>query len=167
MQAIAGSPAAAGLADSLTAWIVGGSGVGVARFADAAALRVARAVGSVTLERGGRLLQLGRERRQLGDLVLSGGDLGRHELAQLILDRSALAAVPCRGQAGDLIQAAAELLGASDEREPVKRPLVIHPIPGGSTRRLRQQPDVLVVAQRRRRESAGVGDLLDPQSGSH
>ncbi|MET0143887.1 MAG: hypothetical protein ABW328_03755 [Ilumatobacteraceae bacterium] len=34
----------------------------------------------MSFEDGRRLLQLRGERRQLGDLVLGGGDLARHEL---------------------------------------------------------------------------------------
>jgi len=67
----------------------------------------------VSFERGRCLLKFGSERDKFADLVLRGSDLARHELAELILDWSALTAVPGRGQAGDLIQTAAELLGAS------------------------------------------------------
>jgi hypothetical protein len=63
-------------------------------------------------ERCGRLLQFGRERDQFGDLVVGGGDLARDELAGPVLDRSALTAVPRCGQAGDLVETAAELFGA-------------------------------------------------------
>ena len=73
----------------------------------------------MTFERRCRLLQFCSERCQFGKLVLGGSDLAGDELAQLVLDWTALAAIPRCGQARDLIEGAAELLGASDERQPV------------------------------------------------
>ena len=130
MHAIAGSPSVAGLEVRLDG-LNGRCDGRVVWFADASAVGVAGALGPVTLERRGGVLEFAGERREFDDLILSRGDLARNELAQLLLDRTALAAVPGRRQTGDLLEAATELLGAGDERQPIQGALVVHPVPGG------------------------------------
>src|SRR6185503_1608031 len=99
---------------------------------------------AMPLESGCRALQFARECHQFADLGLSGGDLAGNQLAQLILDWSTLSAVPRCGQAGDLLQGATELLGTSDERQPLQRSPVVRSVAGRCPRRFGQQPDLFV-----------------------
>lgn len=72
---------------------------------------VARPVWSVTFERRCCALKFCRECCQFGGPVLGGRNLAGDELSQLVLDRAALATIPRCTQAGDLIEAAAEMFG--------------------------------------------------------
>jgi hypothetical protein len=58
-------------------------------------------------------------------VVLHAPDLGRDQLVEATLDRSAEFAVPDGDQIGDLPERAAELLGAGDERQPGQRAVVV------------------------------------------
>ena len=68
--------------------------------------------------------------------------------AELLDDRGALIAFPGAYELADLVQRAAELLGAGDEAQSGDGVVVVHPIAGVGSARCREQTDVLVVAQR-------------------
>jgi hypothetical protein len=106
-------------------------------------------------------LQLGDEGHQLDDLPLCAGQLFGNDSPQAILNDSALTAVPGKRQVGDLVEAAAELLGPSDEGQTLDRPLVVQSIARRRTSRLWEEADLLVVAQCCRGEPAAIGDIFD------
>jgi hypothetical protein len=73
------------------------------------------------------------------DPALSVSDLGGHEFVEASLDRSAALAVPDTGEVDDLLERAAELLGAGDERQPGDRVVVVETVAGlGSAGRLNE-----------------------------
>ena len=77
------------------------------------------------------------------------------------LHRPTALTIPDVGQIGDLLQRAAQLLGAGDEGQPGEGALVVQAISArGATRRV-DQPDVLVEAQRRGAEPAAPGRFAD------
>ncbi len=62
-------------------------------------------------ERRGGPTEFSGERHQLDDLDLGRGELVRNQHPEPILHRPAPTALPRGGQVGDLVEAAAELLG--------------------------------------------------------
>ena len=69
-------------------------------------------------------------------------------------------------EVGDLLERAAELLGAGDERQPASECVVVESIAGVGAGRRFDQADALVVAQRRGAEPAAIGHLAD-RVGAH
>ena len=111
--------------------------------------------------------QLRDERVQLGDLVLRTRQLVADDGPQSVLDRAAGSALPCRGEVDDLVERAPELLRPGDERQSIERMIVVEAIPGRRASRRGKDPDLFVVAQRRRAETAAVDDVLDLVRGVH
>ena len=81
-------------------------------------------------------MQFASQGHQLDDLLLGGSEFVGDDTAEAVLDGSALPAVPGEGQVADLVERAAELLGAGDERESVEGSVVVQPVSGGGPGRL-------------------------------
>jgi hypothetical protein len=132
------------------------------RIRDAAARLVAGTVGRVgdhdPLQVGGEGGQFGRPRP---DLV----ELGRRQVPQAGLDRCAAAAIPLRQEPGHLLEGTAEALGPPDESKAVEHGLVVGPVAGWRARRRRQQVELFVVAEGRRRKPAPLGHFGDAHGG--
>lgn len=120
---------------------------GDARIAHAAAKLIARAGGAVGVETGGGALQLVGQRCQVGNVLAGMAQLLCEQVPESVLDRLAFAAIPGEGEVRDFLQAATQLLGPGDERQPIDGPIVVEPIPRRRPVHGRQQADFLVVAQ--------------------
>jgi hypothetical protein len=66
----------------------------------------------------------------------------------VFLDVRAAVAVPDGGELGDLLEAAAELLGSGDEPQPFQGCVVVEAVAGVGAAGGGEEPDVFVVAQR-------------------
>lgn len=108
-------------------------------------------------------LQLRSELRQVDDPALCLGQPRRHDGRHPLLDAGAVLAVPGDQQLAQVVEAEVELLGPSDEPQPVDVPIGVGPIPVARPGGRRDQPDVLVVPQRRRRHPGPLRHLRDPQ----
>lgn len=102
------------------------------------------------------------EGRRVLDLLADRGDLHLDELAELSSGDRALTTGPHRDQRADLLQAQPEPFGASDELQPRLDAPVVDPVTGLRALRRIQQPDLLVVPQRRAAEARALGQLSDP-----
>ena len=105
------------------------------RVGEAAAAVVAWPVWSVQFEGRRGALQLGTERHQFDNLALGGLEFVGNDRAQPILYRSASSTFPRRGQVGDLVETAAELLRPGNERQSRQRGIVEDAVPGSGARR--------------------------------
>ena len=87
------------------------------------------------LERPRRLFQIRDQHRQFGDLATCGEQLRGDDGLQPVLQRCALSAIPRSVEIIDLVEAAAELLGAGDECQPVEAAIVVQTVARCGTRR--------------------------------
>jgi len=131
------------------------------RGAQAAAPVVARGIRRMGSQPGRRASEIRDQYRQLGDTGLSLGDLGVDDRLEPLLHRAAMTLLPRQRQLGDLLQRAAELL-AGDEPQPFERGIAVHPVAVVTTLGRWQQPDLLVVTQRRRTEPTALRHLRYP-----
>ena len=134
--------------------------------AQAGAVRSAPAVDGFAAELVGGRPQLAGERRQLGHLSLGVAQLGGDQVMKAALHRAATLTIPDVRQICDLLQRAAELLGAGDERQPGEGGVVVQAVAARGAIRRVDKPDVFVEAQRRGAEPAAPGRFAD-RVGAH
>jgi hypothetical protein len=92
---------------------------------------------------------------------LGVAELGADQVMKPALYGPATSTVPDVGQVADLLERAAKLLGASNERKPGENGVVVKAVPARRASRRIDQSDVFVEAQRRGAEPAASGCFPD------